>query len=74
MLLNRGPLDVASAAATSAADISAAWNVGSEGPKDRRYSASEILSDRLREEIAERGWVVIDTPQGQVVKRSSLEP
>jgi hypothetical protein len=31
-------------------------------------------SDRLREEIAERGWVVTDTPQGQVVKRSSLEP
>jgi len=32
------------------------------------------VSDRLREEIAARGWVVTDTPQGQVVKRSSLEP
>lgn len=41
--------------------------------QDARTAKNWAESDRLRDELAERGWTVKDTPAGQVVTRSASQ-
>jgi cysteinyl-tRNA synthetase len=45
-----------------------------EARRNARASKDWAASDRLRDEILARGWVVTDTPDGQTVKGVSGKP